>query len=244
MDKYLANYLGQPNNDFPVDCETMDYINQRVALCEALGALGGDKIILSGCVDNGTTRTAGYIFLKTTDFPEGEVLPFEGGNSALTFMIQKSNVDITAEGETYSAAYTKRSAVVGGGVGSETYNWSDMTDISNISNKALKSSLNTLSSTNASEHSSIYTQMYKTFPVGAIVLWPSATAPDSGYWLKCNGGTYQAAFYTKLASVLGHTGVSAPLPNIPPVSATIGSQSVSYYYYIKALDFGGIQEQI
>lgn len=208
MEKHVANYLGQSNNDFPVDCETMDYINQRIALCEALGAMGGDKIILSGCVDNGTTRSAGYIFLKTTDYPEGEVLRFEGGNTSATFAIRKTNIDITAEGETYSGAYTKRSAVTG--TGTETYNWSEMTEVSGVSNRALKGAIE------------------ERTMVGMIVLYPvNQHVQVNEHWIECNGASYSGQTYPELYEILKGSGGSMSF-NVPNIAATGGCK---YYIY-------------
>lgn len=210
MEKHVANYLGQASNDFPVDCETMDYINQRLALCEALGAMGGDKIILSGCVDNGTVRTAGYVFVKTADYPEGEVLRFEGGNSAATFVIRKEDIDVTAEGETYAGAYTKRWAAAGGGAGSETYSWSDMANVQEVSNRALKGAIE------------------ERTMVGMTVLYPdNQHVQPNGHWLKCDGGTYQRAVYPELYEILKGAGATLSF-NVPDIEATGGC---SYYIY-------------
>ena len=46
-----------------------------------IGNLAGDKAILLGCTltGGGTQRSEGYVFLRTKDHPEGEVLYWEGG---------------------------------------------------------------------------------------------------------------------------------------------------------------------
>ena len=80
MDKVLGKYLEQTDNDFPLDCETFDYIQNNNFITEILGNIAGDKCFIYGCEKSGTDNYApGYVFLRTTNHPEGEILPFEGG---------------------------------------------------------------------------------------------------------------------------------------------------------------------
>lgn len=65
-------------------------------------------------------------------------------------------------------------------------------------------------------------QKADTSPAGAIMLWPSVTAPDSFYWAKCNGSLLTAADYPDLAAVLGSAGGSITLPNMQGIS-TVGA---------------------
>ena len=53
----------------------------------------------------------GYVFLRTTDHPEGEILPFEGGPlDSGELCIKSQAVDVnTANDKTYTSVYTKRS---------------------------------------------------------------------------------------------------------------------------------------
>lgn len=80
MDKITGNFLTQPNKDFPLDCETLDLLQTNAALVATLGNLIGDKLILDGCglSNNGTQRAPGYVFLRSKDYPDGEVLRWEG----------------------------------------------------------------------------------------------------------------------------------------------------------------------
>ena len=45
--------------------------------------------------------------MRTTDYPEGEILPFGGGSSSGRVYINSQEVSVTANDKTYSA-YTKR----------------------------------------------------------------------------------------------------------------------------------------
>ena len=79
MDKVLGKYLNQPDNDFPLDGETFDYIQNKNFITEILGNIAGDKCFIYGCNKSGTSYSSRYVFLRTTDHPEGEILPFGGG---------------------------------------------------------------------------------------------------------------------------------------------------------------------
>ena len=109
MDKVLGKYLNQTDNDFPLDCETFDYIQNNNFITEMLGNIAGNKCFIYGCEKSGTNNYApGYVFLRTTDHPEGEILPFGGGSSSGRVYINSQEVSVTANDKTYSA-YTKRS---------------------------------------------------------------------------------------------------------------------------------------
>ena len=43
-------------------------------MAEILGNIGGPKLFLTGCEKSGNNYSAGYVFVKTTAYPEGEVL--------------------------------------------------------------------------------------------------------------------------------------------------------------------------
>lgn len=109
-DKVLGNYLDKDRNDFPLDCETFDYIQNNNFITEILGNIAGDKCFIYGCKFDGTRYEPGYAFLRTTEHPEGEILPFEGGPlDSGELCIKTSAVAVTANGKEYNTAYTKRS---------------------------------------------------------------------------------------------------------------------------------------
>ncbi len=77
MNKTIANFLTQPNKDFPLDCETLHCMQMNGSIHEILGNIGGDKIILLGCAqaNNNTTRNEGYVFFPRNSRGFGAVLP-------------------------------------------------------------------------------------------------------------------------------------------------------------------------
>lgn len=192
MDKVNGNYLTQANKDFPLDCETLDYIAKNAAMIEMLGNIGGDKIILSGCEVNNLYRSAGYVFLKTKDFPNGEILRWEGGDKD-DMCVQKTDISVVADGYDYPKAYTRRTLVPGSGV-EETFYWKDFstlkTNVELAKNVAeLEERINNV----AGE------------PIGVIKIWAGTGEAPDGY-LYCNGAQYSKnGDKAKLYAVIGDT---------------------------------------
>ena len=207
MKKTNGNYTTQSQNNFPLDCETLKYIQDNRQMVEILGNIAGDKVILYGCTLNAakTSRTDGYVFVKTIDFPEGEVLYFEGGTIASGMHLNIQNISVTANAEPYPAAYTERSLVPG--LGTEHFNWSDFVELSDKTNRALMEEVNSLKTQIAG---------LTPAPIGSIQMWPSDTLP-TGYHL-CDGSSLNISDYPELYKVLGTTyggsGTSFKLPNI------------------------------
>lgn len=191
MDKVNGNYLTQANKDFPLDCETLDYIAQNAAMIEMLGNIGGDKIILSGCEVNNLYRSAGYVFLKTKDFPNGEILRWEGGDRD-DMCVQKTDISVVADGYDYPKAYTRRTLVPGSG--EETFYWKDFstlkTNVELAKNVAeLEERINNV----AGE------------PIGVIKIWAGTGDAPDGY-LYCDGKAYSKnGKYENLYKVIGDT---------------------------------------
>ena len=123
MDKITGNFTG--SNSFPLDCETLEALQQNIAIVSMLGNMGGDKKILVGCELNadGSERGEGYVFLKSEACPTGEVLRWIGGAIAGGMHIETENVDVSAYGNVYKNAYTRRRLAPG--TGEETYYWDE-----------------------------------------------------------------------------------------------------------------------
>lgn len=197
MEKITGNYLTQPNKDFPLDCETLDYQQRLVALATVIGNIAGDRVVLLGCAANeaGTHRAAGYVFVRTADYPEGEVLPWEGGPVSSGMYVKQESVRVSANYVDYPSAYTRRSLAPG--IGTENFSWEDFTDIHCITelmaeNKQLREDL--------SEHSSS--------PLGTVEMWAGLGIPE-GYVL-CDGQTLRQDEYPGLFKILGVMFNNAP----------------------------------
>lgn len=192
MDKIIANYTTQPDNSFPLDCETMKYVEDNRAMAEMLGNIAGDKVILAGCTlqNSGTQRSAGYVFVKTVDYPQGEVLYFTGGSVQNGMYLKKEPMAVTANSVNYDEAYTIRSLAPG--LGDENFAWDDFVDISDRTNRQLRADLDNLNAK---------VSALQPAPVGTILIWPSDTVPEN-YHL-CDGASLDKNEYPELFSVIG-----------------------------------------
>ena len=192
MDKITGNYLTQTNKDFPMDCETLDYMATNAAMLEMLGNIAGDKVILQGCEYDRQTRLRGegYVFLRTQDCPQGEVLRFEGGDNDSGMYVNKQDISVTADGYSYPKAYTKRTLAPG--MGTEHYSWDDFTEVQ--TNRALYTALTELQAT---------VQALVGEPLGIVKMWAGAEIPE-GYHL-CDGTALPKTVYPALYTAIGDT---------------------------------------
>lgn len=192
MEKISGNFLTQANRDFPLDCETLDYLQGLVALAALAGNIGGDKVVLCGCELNNdnTRRSAGYVFVRTEKCPEGEILPWEGGPINSGMYIRQEDIGVNANNTDYPKAYTRRS--VAPGIGEENFSWDDFTDLKTVKelmaeNVKLRSDLEAL----------------QPAPLGVVQLWAGSVVPE-GYVL-CNGQELRITDYPVLYDALGAT---------------------------------------
>ena len=199
----------QPNKNFPVDCETLDALQTNIALLQVLGNLAGDKTILLGCEEeqNGTRRKAGYVFLKTKDFPEGEVIYWEGGSISGGMCLKQAAIPGQAQGYEYPQAYVERSLAPG--VGEENYKWADFREAQSL--PELEAQIVALQTALA--------KIQRT-PLGMVEIWAGSRIPD-GYAL-CEGQQLKQSEYPELYKAIGSTYNNAYDCNGRKLSTTSG----------------------
>lgn len=190
----IGNFLTQPNKDFPLDCETLEMLQNNAALVAALGNIAGDKVILSGCEAsaNGSRRSAGLVFVKTRIYPEGEVLKWEGGDTTGGMYVKAEDVAVSAMGVDYPKAYTRRRLAPG--VGAENYRWEDFKKpktpaemeklISDLENKLTEAE-----------------RRMQSEPPGVVKMWAGVKVPE-GYAL-CDGAALRVSDYPELYAAIG-----------------------------------------
>jgi microcystin-dependent protein len=173
-----------------MDCETMDALQNNVALTAILGNIAGDRTILSGCEPAGANRTAGYIFLHTADFPDGEVLWFEGGSAVLGFYLKKETVSVTAFDVEYPQAHIKRTLAPG--VGDEHFNWDDFRRIATNAE---------LSDKETSQDADIAALAPP--PLGIVQIFAGTEDKIPANYMPCDGRNLSATEYAELYAVIG-----------------------------------------
>ena len=190
----IGNFLTQPNKDFPLDCDTLDMLQAGTALVAALGNIAGDKLILTGCelTNNDTQRAAGYVFVKTRDYPHGEVLRWEGGNISGGMYVKLEDVSVNAQGFEYPKAYTRRTLAAG--MGSENFKWAD------FKKPKTSAELEKLIADLAKQQSDAAAKSVSE-PLGIVKMWAGVKVPEN--YALCDGAMLKTSEYPELYKALG-----------------------------------------
>ncbi len=194
LERYTGNYLNQPNKDFPLDCEGLEYLQQQAEIAAILGNIGGDRIILSGCGRiNALGREPGWVFVRTKDYPAGEILEWTGGLTNHGMYLAKEDIKVSAPDAEYPRAYTRRRLCPG--VGEENFSWNDFTELKSV--KELMA-----------ENAELREKVRQGSPLGVVEIW-AGNEPPEGYVL-CDGRELKQDEYPELCAVLGSTFDRAP----------------------------------
>ena len=193
MKTVIANFLQQPNRDFPLDCETMDAIQMNTALVAVLGNIAGDKSVLTGCRPDeaGTSVGEGYVFVKTKDFPDGEVLYFEGGSVTTGVYVKTEDIGVQAQGYSYPKAYVRRTLAAG--LGTENFKWEDFKYIKT------NTELEKLIAEFRKKHEEDLQRLAPS-PLGCVQMWAGKNVPDN--YVLCDGRQLKTEDYPELSTVL------------------------------------------
>lgn len=192
MKQTIGRFLLQSNKSFPVDCETLNTLQTNIILSQVLGNIAGDRAILLGCEpeQGGTHRKEGYVFLKTKDFPDGEVIRWEGGAVSGGMYVYQEHIPITAQGYEFEQAYTVRS--LRPGIGTESYEWGDFTAA--VTPRELKEEI--------ARQEEIIKKLAPP-PLGVIQMWAGDETPED--YCLCDGRPLKISEYPELFNVLGTT---------------------------------------
>lgn len=182
---------------FPLDAETFTAIQESITMTAMLGNIAGDRIIVSGCdtYNYGASRYPGYVFLRTKDFPEGEVLYWEGGVISAGMYVKKQSDNIMVQGYEYNQVYTLRSLVPG--LGSENYSWADFTPMR--TNAELYQELSNLRKA---------VELIVPPPLGTVLIWSGLSVPAN--YRLCDGGYELISQYPALYAAIGTKYNTAP----------------------------------
>lgn len=191
MDKITGNFVTQAARNFPLDCETLDALQRDMAMVAMIGNVAGDRMILSGCEeqDDGS-RSEGYVFVRTRECPEGEVLRWEGGPAGGGMYVKTEDVAVSAMGYEYPKAYTRR--WLAPGVGVENFSWDDFREPKTAAkvDKELTGLREELA-------------RMAPAPLGVVEMWAGSAVPE-GYVL-CDGRELRISDYPELYRAIGST---------------------------------------
>lgn len=194
MNRVIGNYTSQENRSFPLDCETLEAIQNNIDMLGALGNMVGDKTILSGCQPktNGG-RGEGYVFLKTTAYPMGEVLHFAGSNENSDYLhLVTTNGNVTQGEITYKGAYTTRQ--VAQGTGAEQWAWAELKEPVDI--EAIAATLR-----KQMEDIQMEVAKIKPVPLGVVEMYSGSSIPEN--YAICDGQAFSQTLYPDLYKAIG-----------------------------------------
>lgn len=195
-----GNFLTQEGKNFPLDCETLDNLQRAIATVEMFGNLFGDKIILSGCTKQmDGTYEEGYVFIKSTTCPNGEVIPFKGGDTSEGVKIVSEDISVTTSTTIFASAYTSRYlAPANGNETGDVYMWDEFANVTPLRDfiNNTQAKIKELETT-ANEH------------IGVVKMWAGSVDQIPEDYLLCDGrklnGNRRDSPYLKLKKVLGVT---------------------------------------
>lgn len=113
MNKLDVNQVG----GFPMTTRILDEIQKAFAVFNALGAISGDKTIISGCVTVGTNVSAGVVYVN------GEIFSFTGGTVQTKVKIVETAETLVFEDGMAKSVIKTRYVTFGTGV--DAMDWVD-----------------------------------------------------------------------------------------------------------------------
>lgn len=223
----LGNYTNFPR--FPLDCESMEYIQNNTKLLAVIAQIAGcDKLIIKGCTGNSQSRTEGYVYVRTGDDLVGEILYYPGGSGVRCGIStdNNNNIDATANGENFANAYTKRKLVSGT---TGPWAWSEFQPLSEITNAALKAAVDSKAASNHN-HDTAYAAKNHTHDTAYAPKshthddrYYTETEMDSKLVLKAAANHNHDTVYSKLSHK--HDTAYAPKSHNHSISEVINLQS-------------------
>lgn len=183
----MNNIDFQQTGGFPLETDTLNFMQDTYKSLQGLAALAGDNYILSGCTVSGSSVSDGYVVIN------GEVMPFRGGLSQSNLIIREDKQTRSFEnGQTRDVFFTR---YVTFGTGTAAIPFSSLMrlkplslfrNLPNQSSSAIDlDDENTLATSRAVKllNDKVETKL----PAGCILIWSgSITTIPSGFAL-CDG---------------------------------------------------------
>lgn len=122
MNKQDFNQLG----GFPLETDTLDWMQNAYDIFNTLGYIAGDKTILTGCTQTGSVTSDGVVFVN------GELFPFKGGTTQATVRILETKTPKVFENGDVNDVHSERYITFATGTGSIP--WSDFKTFDSLKN--------------------------------------------------------------------------------------------------------------
>lgn len=198
------NSIKLDQSDLAITSTMLEFMQDSLAELQKLSAIGSDNYILSGCVVNGSSVSAGYVVVN------GELLEFKAGNLSAYFLIRETETEVAIQ----EGSYTKITRYAEFGTGGGQIAWSSLIRIKN--NEELEALIDdandeiirvedesdTADTNLQGQIDALTTVVNGLFKTGMIMPHMGVTSPSG--WLLCNGDIIPAGSeYDALKALLG-----------------------------------------
>lgn len=172
----------QQAGGFPLETDTIDFLQKSFTALQSLAALGGDNLILSGCIVAGANVSDGWVVINE------EVLPFKGGALQAKVVIRESITNKNFENGTNKPVYFERWAQFGTGETFVLFNdlvrIKDLKTFRNLPHEA-SSAIDSNSETSLATSKAIkdvFDALKNQVPAGIIVMWSGLLSNIPAGW--------------------------------------------------------------
>lgn len=182
---------------FPLDSNTMDFMQKMIETVVGMSAVCGEKVIVSGCTVNGNHVSDGLVIVR------GELLEFKGDVRMDKVYIEETREQVVCLEEAFDDLYIHRCVKFGNGDGVNNFNWSEFRYLDDI--PALMGKIAGLQSGKTDKgHSHTISDItnlpVSVVPKGLIAMWSGSTTAIPSGWTLCNKGyVYQGIFVPNLS---------------------------------------------
>lgn len=177
----------QQAGGFPLETDTLDFMQKSFTALQALVSLGGDHYILSGCTVQSGNVSDGWVVIN------GELMPFKGGLLQSKVIIKENLGSRTFENGVNKVVFYERFAQFGSGDSSVPF--SDLVNIKDLktfrnlphlaSNEIQLDSELHLATSKALK--TVYDALKNQFPQGGIIIWSGLIPNIPTGWALCDG---------------------------------------------------------
>lgn len=176
------NFLN--GNTFPLDVDTLVFMQEMITTLSEISPVFGDKVIVSGCEAQGSYVGNGLVVINK------ELLRFEGNNVVSTVYIAEEEEDVLCQEEEFTGLYTRRCVKFGTGDGKNNFRWSDFKRLDTLPVLMQKiADIDRQKSEKVHRHaiSDIMDLPDKVVPRGLIAMWSGFISNIPSGWALCNG---------------------------------------------------------
>lgn len=205
MNQFNFNQVG----GFPMTTRILDELQKAFAVFNGLGAISGDKTIISGCVTTGSNVSDGVVYVN------GEVFEFKGGSAQTKVKIVEVVETLVFEDGAAKSVIKTRYVTFGTGVGA--MDWVDFKR--GFETKEIPAALElkedkTAAAALAARVTALESVLITTIPSGLIAIWGQAANLIPAGWTE----------YTPLSGRMP-VGYDSSIPGFDTLGFAAGSKT-------------------